>query len=207
VDLCHANVPSSPASVWGNAQYLGCDSRHLATFEQPDGLQLEFQCVPRPSYRFAHFSLLKLIFTYQLRSTFFGGKVSFWLVSLTQIGLVFYGDREWRGLNILVWGWMTILQFNLAWLANPLFLWALVRILGRRGAIVFSVWVFILSLFTFAMESAPTLGGSMKLYGYGPLGCLAIHIATDIVSVGFRENPDFMRLAARCCNPRNTAQL
>ncbi|WP_310626393.1 hypothetical protein, partial [Limnohabitans sp.] len=45
------------------------------TLDQPDGLQLEFQCVPRPSYRIAHFSLLKLIFTYQLRSTFFRGKV------------------------------------------------------------------------------------------------------------------------------------
>ena len=39
------------------------------------------------------------------------------------------------------------------------------------------------------------------------LGCLALHIATDIVSVGFRENPYFMRLAARCRNPENTIQL
>ncbi len=93
--------------------------------------------------------------------------LGFWLVSLTQIGLVFYGDREWRGLNILVWGWMTILQFNLAWLANPLFLWALVRILGRRGAVDLSVCVFVLSLFAFALANAPTMGGSMELYGYG----------------------------------------
>jgi hypothetical protein len=30
---------------------------------------------------------------------------------------------------------------------------------------------------------------------------------TDIVSVGFRENPDFMRLAARCRYPGNVNRL
>lgn len=93
--------------------------------------------------------------------------LGFWLVSLTQIGLVFSDDRVWRGLNILVWGWVTVLQFNLAWLANPLFVWALVRILQCRGAIVLSASIFVFSLFTFALKTAPTLGGTMELYGYG----------------------------------------
>jgi len=39
------------------------------------------------------------------------------------------------------------------------------------------------------------------------LGCLALHIATDIVSVGFRENSDLMRLAGRYRNPGNVNQL
>ena len=36
-------------------------------------------------------------------------------------------------------------------------------------------------------------------------GGLALHIATDFVGVGFRENPDFMRPAARCPHNRNTS--
>jgi hypothetical protein len=36
-------------------------------------------------------------------------------------------------------------------------------------------------------------------------GCFALHIATDFVGVGFRENPDFMRPAAGCPHNRNTA--
>ena len=39
------------------------------------------------------------------------------------------------------------------------------------------------------------------------LGGLALHIATDSFGVGFRVNPDFMRLAAQCRNLGNTAQL
>ena len=38
-------------------------------------------------------------------------------------------------------------------------------------------------------------------------GCLALHIATDSFGLGFRENPHFMRLAARSRNPGNTTQL
>jgi hypothetical protein len=34
---------------------------------------------------------------------------------------------------------------------------------------------------------------------------LALHIATDFVGVGFRENPDFMRPAARSPHNRNAA--
>ncbi|MFN9726737.1 hypothetical protein [Acidovorax sp.] len=59
----------------GDTQHLCRDSGHPASLDQPDGFQLEFQRVPRPSFRFAHFFLLKLILTHQLRSTFFGGKV------------------------------------------------------------------------------------------------------------------------------------
>jgi hypothetical protein len=48
----------------------------LTSFDQPDGLQLEFKCVLGPSFRFAHCVLLELIFNHQLSSTFFGGKVT-----------------------------------------------------------------------------------------------------------------------------------
>ena len=73
----------------GDAEYLGRHCRHcrdcrqLAALDQPDrfrlpasGFRLLFQCVPRPLFRFAPFLVVKLIFTHQLRSTFFGGKVT-----------------------------------------------------------------------------------------------------------------------------------
>lgn len=52
-------------SLFEGAQYLGLD-----------GLQLVFQCLPCTSFQFAYLSLLKLIFTLQLWSTFFGGNFS-----------------------------------------------------------------------------------------------------------------------------------
>ena len=61
---------------FGDTQHLGRDSRNLATFHQSNSFHLEFQRVPRPSFRFTQFYLLKLIFTHQPKSTFFRGKVN-----------------------------------------------------------------------------------------------------------------------------------
>jgi hypothetical protein len=48
--LAKSDLSPERASAFGmqDAQYLGRDSRHLTTFDQPDRLQLEFQCVPSP---------------------------------------------------------------------------------------------------------------------------------------------------------------
>ena len=60
----------------GDAQYLGCDGYRLSAFDQSHRLHFELQRVLGPFPRFTHCALLELIFNHQLRSTFFGGKVT-----------------------------------------------------------------------------------------------------------------------------------
>ena len=61
----------TPANSNANRIIHGDNSEALKSLPP----EFEFQCVPGPWFRFAHFFLLKLIFNHQLWSTFFGGKV------------------------------------------------------------------------------------------------------------------------------------
>lgn len=96
--------------------------------------------------------------------------LSLWLASLTQVGLVLYADQSTlSGIEILASGWLGLLALNIAWYANPLFIYAVLRIPTDRPAFISIVLGTFLSLDAW-LYSSHTLneGGSRSLiYGYG----------------------------------------
>lgn len=93
-----------------------------------------------------------------------------WLASLSFTGLVLYaGQRELNGIEILATGWLGLLALNFAWLANPLFLLTAWRILIRKRSLGLAVICLLLAVDTVRFHSIrlDEGGGSSSVYGYG----------------------------------------
>lgn len=94
----------------------------------------------------------------------------FWLASLALTGLVLYaGQRRLLGVEILATGWLSPLIFNFAWFANPLFLWAVIRLHSGKSALRSTLVSAVLSLdvLRFTVYVLDEGGGSTLVYGYG----------------------------------------
>ncbi|WPP01763.1 hypothetical protein SFA35_10605 [Pseudomonas sp. HR96] len=91
-----------------------------------------------------------------------------WLLSLGFRGLGADQKHMWYGGELLAWGWLGLGQ-TLAWLANPLFLWTLVRLSTRRRTLVSGPLAFVLALDTWRLDTylADEGGGQYQVYGYG----------------------------------------
>jgi hypothetical protein len=92
-----------------------------------------------------------------------------WLVSLGCTGLVFYQETI-SGIEILLMGWLGPLALNLAWYANPFFLFACFKLsTGGQAATWASVIAILLAADTFRFrELLLNEGGTTTdLYGYG----------------------------------------
>jgi hypothetical protein len=94
-----------------------------------------------------------------------------WSLSLMFPGLVLYYEQtQVRGVAILAWGWLAILEGNFAWLANVFFLLA-VRNLGWRNepATRSTAVALLFALDTFRFNSLVTNegGSTTPIYGYG----------------------------------------
>lgn len=78
------------------------------------------------------------------------------------------------GAEILAMGWLSPLVGNFAWFANPLFLWALIRLQARKRAVGLTVLAVLLALDTFRLSNyvLDEGGGSTTVYAYGWGGVL-----------------------------------
>lgn len=95
---------------------------------------------------------------------------AFWCCSLALTSLVLYSEQKHLlGAEILAIGWLGPLLLNFAWIANPLFLWALIRIRAGKPAAGTAIFALLLSLDTlrFANYLLNEGGGSSAIYGYG----------------------------------------
>lgn len=96
--------------------------------------------------------------------------LALWAASLTQIAIVIYFDqRQFSGMEILTLGWLGPLALNIAWYANPLFLYTALRMFGDRPAFTSIILATLLSLDAWLYSShLLNEGGSKSLiYGYG----------------------------------------
>ncbi len=96
--------------------------------------------------------------------------LSLWLASLVLTGLAFYAkDERAVGVAILTMGWLSLLIGNLAWFANPLFLWAFIRLRHNQRAVGLALLALLLSLDTFRLSSywSDEGGGATTVYAYG----------------------------------------
>ncbi|MBK8070685.1 MAG: hypothetical protein IPK34_01110 [Ramlibacter sp.] len=96
--------------------------------------------------------------------------LALWLTSLALVGLVLYAkQRQILGTEILIMGWLSPLIGNFAWFANPLFLWALLRLWAKNSAVgpaLLSI-LFSLDVLRFSTYLLDEGGGSTPVYGYG----------------------------------------
>jgi hypothetical protein len=93
-----------------------------------------------------------------------------WIASLGFTALVGYGSGRLPGLAILLLGWIYLINFQVPWLANVFFLWALFRLLfGSRSALSIAWIAVLLSLDTYRVLRIPVDEGGTEtlLYGYG----------------------------------------
>ncbi len=93
-----------------------------------------------------------------------------WLASLPFTGLVLYaGQRELRGIEILAMGWLGLLMLNFAWLANPIFLLILSRISARKKSVGMAAICILLAFDTVRLSRMLLNegGGASSVYGYG----------------------------------------
>lgn len=96
--------------------------------------------------------------------------LALWLASLPLTGFVIYaGQKETKGIEILAIGWLGLLMLNFAWLANPVFLVTLWRISVRKKAIGLAIIGLLLALDTlrFTAMLLDEGGGHSDIYGYG----------------------------------------
>jgi hypothetical protein len=96
--------------------------------------------------------------------------LSLWVASLALTGLVLYAKQQrMTGAEILAMGWLSPLMGNFAWFANPLFLWAFIRLQTRKSAVALTVLAILLSLDTFRLSNylLDEGGGSTSVYAYG----------------------------------------
>lgn len=96
--------------------------------------------------------------------------VSCWVLALFMTGLVVGGKfEEWPGWQLVMWGWLSLLMANLAWLANPVFLLAAVLLYDGRRAIGLSLTALLLSLdiFRLGRVALDESGATAPVYAYG----------------------------------------
>lgn len=94
----------------------------------------------------------------------------FWLASLFFTGLELYGHRgEISGLEILLSGWLSLIDGNFAWFSNIFFiLCALLLLLGAAPKISPIICVMLaLDTFRYSMLTVNEGGHSQPIYGYG----------------------------------------
>jgi hypothetical protein len=91
-----------------------------------------------------------------------------WICSLAMPAMVLYSERRLWGFEVFFMGWMSLLVLNLAWLANPFFLWAIARLPKHRGSATgLAVVAALLSLDAFRLSNVEGADVPMAIYGYG----------------------------------------
>ena len=94
--------------------------------------------------------------------------MTLWLVSLALTGFSLNSNQDsWPGIAILITGWLAALAGNFAWFANPLFLWAFVRLRADRPAVGRSLLAVVVALDTLRLSEISTGNGVSLLWGYG----------------------------------------
>lgn len=94
--------------------------------------------------------------------------MTLWLVSLALTGFSLNSNQDsWPGIAILIAGWLGGLAVNFAWFANPLFLWAFVRLRTDKPAVGRSLLAVVLAFDTLRLSEIPNGNGVSLLWGYG----------------------------------------
>lgn len=118
-----------------------------------------------------------------------------WLVSIALPGLYFPSNIDdhnfYPGINILLLGWMGALAFVFSWYANPLFLFACIKLLiSKRTAWFSAVLAVVLAASMFYYSEIPGSSTELRVYGYGwgaYLWCTAILLLPVAVRVRHLE--------------------
>jgi MFS family permease len=96
--------------------------------------------------------------------------VALWAASLAFVAIALYADqRKVYGAEVLALGWLALVGFNFAWLANPLFLLGALRLLLGKSAGGLTILAGLVSLDTFRVNAYPLNegGATSQVYGYG----------------------------------------
>lgn len=117
--------------------------------------------------------------------------LALWVASMPLTGFSIYDQqRELSGLEILGSGWMVVFGLQFAWVANPLFLWALVRLWAKKSAVTLSLLALPMALETilFSKLLLDEGGGSSPVYGYGwGFGLWLLAMCTLVAAAGTRQ--------------------
>lgn len=94
-----------------------------------------------------------------------------WVISLSQVALIVdTGSAKpdvWRGADILLMGWLAILEFAVGWYANPPLLFAAIVLLtSQKLPWKTTIFALVLALDTFRLQSLPGEGRA-GVYAYG----------------------------------------
>jgi hypothetical protein len=121
--------------------------------------------------------------------------LALWFCSLALPCLVFRSGETWTGGQILLMGWLGVLQANIAWFANFFFWYGIICLLSGKVPIVTAILAVLLSLDTFLLPGLPRWMGEggprhhpVIGYGWGTvLWFLSIFLMLVAVGVKQRE--------------------
>lgn len=114
-----------------------------------------------------------------------------WAGSLFLTALGSSTAKVFTGMEVLLAGWGAIFFANFAWLANLLFITALLRVLNQRKSDGLALWAFVFSLDAFRLsEYLQNEGGSFaKVYGFG-WGAVLWWLAMTLIMAASGSLPD-----------------